>query len=312
MRKITCLSSFILKIVALLTMTFDHVGLMLGMLYPTNTSILQVAEVFRIIGRLALPLFVFMIVEGVIHTKDFKKYILRLGIMAGIIMFVFILAEYWIVNIKPFPVGETWVDPHELTSLLRAGNIFMDLTLVALSIYLLKQKEIWKKLLTLLPLMYSILSFVVKGLEVAGPMYIHWFPCFLTMQYDWFSIVLGLGFYASYYLADSYIKMLEPSSGIDKSIWEANGNYRLLVNIISLFVVLVVNFLYYCTKFYWPNGVYWDIKVELYSIISGALILLYNGKRGYNAKWFQYGSYLYYPLHLIIIAVIYISLSGGF
>lgn len=299
MRKITCISSFILKIVALLTMTFDHVGLMLGMLYPTNTSILQVAEVFRIIGRLALPLFVFMIVEGVIHTKDFKKYIFRLGIMMGLIMIVFIVLEY--SPLHQYGVG-----------LLRAGNIFMDLTLVALSIYLLKQKEIWKKLLTLLPLMYSILSFVVKGLEVAGPMYIHWFPCFLTMQYDWFSIVLGLGFYASYYLADSYIKMLEPSSGIDKSIWEANGNYRLLVNIISLFVVLVVNFLYYCTKFYWPNGVYWDIKVELYSIISGALILLYNGKRGYNAKWFQYGSYLYYPLHLIIIAVIYISLSGGF
>ena len=299
MRKITCLSSFILKIVALLTMTFDHVGLMLGMLYPTNTNILQVAEVFRIIGRLALPLFVFMIVEGVIHTKDFKKYMLRLGIMMGLIMIVFIVLEY--SSLHQYGAG-----------LLRAGNIFMDLTLVALSIYLLKQKEIWKKLLTLLPLMYSILSFVVKGLEVAGPMYIHWFPCFLTMQYDWFSIVLGLGFYASYYLADSYIKMLEPSSGIDKSIWEANGNYRLLVNIISLFVVLVVNFLYYCTKFYWPNGVYWDIKVELYSIISGALILLYNGKRGYNAKWFQYGSYLYYPLHLIIIAVIYISLSGGF
>ena len=299
MHKITCISSFILKIVALLTMTFDHVGLMLSMLYPSNMNILQVAEVFRIIGRLALPLFVFMIVEGVIHTKDFKKYILRLGIMMGIIMVVFIVLEY--SPLHQYGAG-----------LLRAGNIFMDLTLVALSIYLLRQKEIWKKLLTLLPLMYSILSFIVKGLEVAGPMYIHWFPCFLTMQYDWFSILLGLGFYASYYLADSYIKMLEPNSGIDKSIWEANGNYRLLVNIISVFVVLVVNFLYYCTKFYWPNGVYWDIKVELYSIISGALILLYNGKRGYNAKWFQYGSYLYYPLHLVIIAVIYISLSGGF
>ena len=67
MRKITCLSSFILKIVALVTMTFDHVGLMLEMLYPTKLDILEMAGVFRIIGRLALPLFVFMIVEGVIH-----------------------------------------------------------------------------------------------------------------------------------------------------------------------------------------------------------------------------------------------------
>ena len=298
MRKINCLSSFILKVIALVTMTFDHVGLMLEMLYPTKLDILQISEIFRIIGRLALPLFVFMIVEGVIHTKDFKKYILRLSIMMVIIMVFFAVLEY--SSLHQYASG-----------LLRAGNIFMDLTLVALSIYLLKQKEIWKKLLTLLPVMYSILSFVVKGLEVAGPMDIHWFPCFLTMQYDWFSIALGLGFYASYYLADSYIKMLEPNSGMDKSIWEANGNYRLLVNIISAFVVLLVNFLYYCTKFYWPDGVFWSLTIELYSIISGALILLYNGKRGYNAKWFQYGSYLYYPLHLVIIAVMYIVLSGG-
>ena len=298
MRKITCLSSFILKIVALVTMTFDHVGLMLEMLYPTKLNVLQVAEIFRIIGRLALPLFVFMIVEGVIHTKNFKKYILRLGVLMVAIMIFFAVLEY--SPLHKYGVG-----------LLRAGNIFMDLTLVALSIYLLRQKEIWKKLLTLLPVCYSILSFVVKGLEVAGPMDIHWFPCFLTMQYDWFSLALGLGFYASYYLADSYIKMLEPNSGMDKSIWEANGNYRLLVNIISMFIVVLVNFFYYCTKFYWPNGVFWSLKVELYSIISGALILLYSGKRGYNAKWFQYGSYLYYPLHLVIIAIVYITLSGG-
>ena len=298
MRKITCLSSFILKIVALVTMTFDHVGLMLEMLYPTKLNILEMAGVFRIIGRLALPLFVFMIVEGVIHTKDFKKYILRLGIMMGIIMVFFAVLEY--SSLHQYAHG-----------LLRAGNIFMDLTFAALSIYLLRQKEIWKKLLTLLPLAYSILSFVVKGLEVAGPMEIHWFPCFLTMQYDWFAILLGLGFYASYYFADSYIKAMEPSSGMDKSIWEANGNYRLLVNIISVFVLVLVNFLYYCTKYYWPNGIFWSLKVELYSIISGALILLYSGKRGYNAKWFQYGSYLYYPLHLVIIAVVYIIISGG-
>jgi len=46
-------------------------------------------------------------------------------------------------------------------------------------------------------------------------------------------------------------------------------------------------------------------------MISGALILLYNGRRGYNAKWFQYGSYLYYPLHIVALIVIFIISNGG-
>ena len=298
MRKITCLSSFILKVVALITMGLDHAGLMLSMAYPTNLDMLELARIFRIIGRLALPLFAFMVVEGVIHTKDIKKYLLRLGIMMGLIMVFFIVLEY--SSLHQYSYG-----------LLRAGNIFMDLFLLALSIYLLRQKDIWKKLLTLLPLAFSILSFVVKGIETARGIDIHWFPCFLTLQYDWFTILLGLGFYASYLLGDLYIKSMESTSGMDKSIWEANGNYRLLVNIISVFMLALINFLFYVTKFYWPKGVFWSVEVELYSIISGALILLYSGKRGYNAKWFQYGSHLYFPLHLIIIAVIFVIINGG-
>ena len=298
MHKITCLSSFILKVVALITMAFDHVGYLLEVMYSTDLDILQMAGIFRIIGRLAFPLFVFMIVEGVIHTKNFKMYMLRLGIMATAIMIFFIVIDY------------SWIHQYA-AGFLRAGNIFLDLMLIALSIYLLRQKEIWKKLLTLLPLMYSILSFVVKGLETANNIDIHWFPNFLSMQYDWFGIVMGLGFYASYLLGDLYIKATESTTNMDKSIWEANGNYRLLVNIISIVMLAVANLLYYCTKFYWPKGVFWSLKIELYSIISGALILLYNGKRGYNAKWFQYGSYLFYPLHMIIIFAVYIIINGG-
>ena len=298
MKKICVLSSFILKVVALITMTFDHVGLLLVNLHPYDESVLALSNIFRGIGRLALPLFVFMIVEGVLHTKNFKRYILRLGVMALIISIAFIVAEYSPIN-------------SYAGSLLRAGNIFIDLTLAALTVYLLKQKEIWKKLLTLLPLAFSILSFIVKGIETQTYIDIHWFPAFLTMQYDWFSIVLAIGFYFSYLLADTYIKATEPTTSMDKSIWEANGNYRLLANIISAFMLAVVSFLFFAMKFIWPEGVFWSVDFQLYAIISGAFILCYNGKRGYNAKWFQYGSYLYYPLHMIVIVLIFIIVSGG-
>lgn len=298
MKKATFLSSFILKVAALLTMTFDHVGLLLETMSPSNINTLQLAGVFRGIGRLALPLFVFMIVEGVIHTKNFKAYIFRLGIMAIAISIFFMVMEY--SSLREYAHG-----------LLRAGNIFIDLTLVALSIYLLKQDKIWMKFLTLLPLAYSILSFVVCGIEYSNYIDIKWFPSFLTMQYDWYSVVLGLGFYASYKLADLYISTTQNLTGMDKSIWEVNGRYRLLVNIIATFMLAVISFLYYLTKFIWPAGVFWDADVQLLAIISGALILLYNGKRGYNAKWFQYGSYLYYQLHIIVIIAVFIIVNGG-
>lgn len=60
-----------LKIVALVAMTCDHVG---KMLFP-RVMILQ------IIGRLAFPIFAYMIAEGCVYTKSKKKYILT---MAGI------------------------------------------------------------------------------------------------------------------------------------------------------------------------------------------------------------------------------------
>ncbi len=298
MRKLTCLSSFIIKIIALVTMAIDHVGLLLQTLYATNYNMLEIAGIFRIIGRLALPLFVFMIVEGVIHTKDIKKYLIRLGIMATLISVFFMVLEY--SSFRAYAHG-----------LLRAGNIFIDLTLVAISVYLLKQPTVWKKFLILLPISYSILCFVVKGVETSTLMDINWFPAFLTMQYDWFSLLLGIGFYLSYSLADTYIKVSEPTSHLDKEMWEQNGNYRLLANIISVFMLMLVSFMFYLTTVFWKSGVYWDANCQLYATISGAFILLYSGKRGYNAKWFQYGSYLYYPLHLVIIIIVFIIINGG-
>ena len=177
MRKVTFSSSFILKVVALITMAIDHVGMVLPMMYPYNDFIYELSNVFRCIGRLALPLFVFMIVEGVIHTKNFKGYLIRLGAMAGLISIAFIVMQY--TPVRQYTYG-----------LLRAGNIFIDLILVAIAIYCLNHPKWYIKLLTLLPLAFSILSFVVKGIETEQMININWFPCFLTMQYDFYPLLL--------------------------------------------------------------------------------------------------------------------------
>ena len=115
----------------------------------------------------------------------------------------------------------------------------------------------------------------------------------------------------SYKFADFYIKLAKEENNVDESIWMTNGNYQMLVKILQVFSLIVISILFYAFKYIWPKGVFWDAKTQLYAIISGAFILLYNGKRGYNAKWFQYGSYLYYPLHLMVLVIIYIISNGG-
>lgn len=75
-----------LKLIALLTMTIDHIGLFL---VPGN-SILY--EICRIIGRLAMPIFAWMIAEGCRYTKNRLRYLLTMlgfGVFSQIIEFVF-------------------------------------------------------------------------------------------------------------------------------------------------------------------------------------------------------------------------------
>ena len=281
-------------------MVCDHIGLALVAFFPYDMNVIQASNILRGFGRLALPLFIFMIVEGVIHTKSVKKYFLRLGIMAGLITTILIIVTY--VNFG---------DDFNLVPLQGVGNIFIDLLLTAITVYLLKQENKYLKFLILLPLGISFASFFVKAYEYATGAAVHWYPNWLYLQFDWMSVVLGIGFYYSYKIADFYIENTTAKNGVDKSIWEANGKYRLLVNIISLSVILFVNIIFYLFKYIWAEGTFWDANIQLFAIFSGAFILLYNGKRGYNAKWFQYGSYLFYPVHIIIIIVICALVSGG-
>ena len=276
-------------------MTLDHVGLYLRMQYWNNESLMQVSEVFRCFGRLALPLFAFMIVEGVLHTKNIKKYLLRLGIMASLVSLVFIVLEY-----------SNWFTGFD--ELLRAGNIFIDLILLAVVIYCLNHPKWYIKLITLLPLALSVLSFVVKGIETAQMIDIHWFPCFLTMQYDFLPLLLGIGFYLAYVVMDLYIKYIVKT---DKAVFEENGSYRFMVNLLMVFFATIIHLFYYSFRYIWPEGIFWDYTQQLFAILSSAFILFYSGKRGYNAKWFQIGSYIYYPLHIGIIAIIFIIVNGG-
>lgn len=68
------MSSFALHIWAMLLMLCDHLQL----------TLLPDLPILRCVGRLAFPLFAFMAVEGYLHTRSLKKYLLRLLMLAVI------------------------------------------------------------------------------------------------------------------------------------------------------------------------------------------------------------------------------------
>lgn len=66
------------KLVAAITMLIDHIG---AALLETSANLeqwKQIDLVLRGIGRIAFPLYCFLLVEGFLHTRDVKKYWLRL------------------------------------------------------------------------------------------------------------------------------------------------------------------------------------------------------------------------------------------
>jgi len=125
---------FHLKIIALVTMIIDHVG---AALFPQYF-------VLRVIGRVAFPIFVYLVAEGFRHTKSPGLFLLRLGIFAVISEPFF----DWTLRWAEIPFG---VDFFNNT------NIFYTLFLGGLAITLYKylDEKIW--LLTPLPVVAAAL-----------------------------------------------------------------------------------------------------------------------------------------------------------
>jgi len=85
------MSSFVLKLIATTSMLIDHSGYLIfnGFSY------------MNYIGRLAFPIFAFLITEGYIHTSNLKKYFSRLLIFALIsqIPYMLLFPNHFTFNI---------------------------------------------------------------------------------------------------------------------------------------------------------------------------------------------------------------------
>lgn len=125
--KLRFLSGSALKLIAVITMLIDHIGYCLYFL-PFMTTPLFTAMgktitlyfILRKIGRLAFPIYCFLIGEGLVHTRNQVKYLLRLLIFA-------------VISEIPYNL----MTSGKLLSTANQ-NVFFSLFLGALAIYFLK------------------------------------------------------------------------------------------------------------------------------------------------------------------------------
>lgn len=110
---------FMLKYIALATMTLDHIA---AVLLPYWSPLYTI---FRGIGRIAFPVYCFLLVEGFLHTSNRKAYFTRLLLFALISELPFDMALFH------FPRVTAW------SVLSGHQNVFFTLAFSFLAMYIL-------------------------------------------------------------------------------------------------------------------------------------------------------------------------------
>lgn len=156
--------SFTLKMIAIITMVIDHIGYIF--LDPQTSQY----TIFRGIGRIAFPIFCFLIVEGFHHTRSHVNYLIRLCIFALISEIPFDLAFR----------GTLFDWSHQ--------NVFLTLALGLASIFCLE--EINNRRIFVVPLVLILgTSYVIHcDYGIGGVLLIIMF--YLTQNSTWMRIVL--------------------------------------------------------------------------------------------------------------------------
>lgn len=150
-------SSANLKIIALVCMTLDHIGHVFYIPMLTASPVFGLLyTLLRFVGRIAFPLYAFMIAEGCRHTKNIKKYFGLLAIFA-------------VVSEIPFNIAgnATWLDSE-------AQNVYFTLFLGLAACYVVRiLKENGKHILWSVP---------VAALLCAS-------AYFLSTDYSWYGVL---------------------------------------------------------------------------------------------------------------------------
>lgn len=257
------LSSFSLRIIGLLTVLIDHIALLL---VPQTTLLYTM---MRIIGRLAFPLFAFFIVEGVFHSKQQNKYLLRL--------------LYLYIAIQVFIIGLYFYDASMVLY-----NIFATLgASAALLIYL--EKKDWRKVYYLIPITLLLVINIVTDHTS--------FQAFALFKGDYG--LYGIALILTMYFAHKLIaKLIIKYPNID----EESSRDQTLYNSSASLALVFITFLWYVFSAYSITKI--DANFQSFSLLLIPFLMVYNGTLGYTSRGWRTFYYLFFPIHIILLALI--------
>lgn len=277
------LSGFVLKVIAMVLMTIDHIGVFMQMERMGDPVFVTV---LRIIGRLALPIFLFLFIEGVRHTHSPYRYLGRIGILYVLLSTFSAIAIYGFKEAIP-------------------GNIFTDLFYILAFFVFLRDKG-WRKLLCLIPLTFILGGYICDVVEKFTDTTILWYPYILRPSYGLVSFLMALGFY----LAPKFIALLtkQKDGGESFTAFLETSQGRKAVNIASGAFLFVIVLLLWGISYATPGrelGGFLDMSFETYSLLAIPFLYFYSGKRGYDSKAWRIFSYAYFPAHLVVLFLIF-------
>jgi len=256
-----------LKIIAVIAMTMDHFAQKAFEIGSVSWT------VFRMIGRIALPVMVYFLVEGFIHTHNLKKYILRLFLFSIVGLFSFSFFEtgsFLPVQFVPgtvtdYPYTTVYFSSLDVTMCLSMFSIITTLLLSLLTLSLWEKTK-WK---TPVKVLLTVLAIVLS------------FNC------DWLyvPILMALCFY---YLRNNKC---------------AKWIVYLAISALCIFNVGITSDVFKLER-------YIDIRFVLYRIgmILPLLLieLFYNGEPGRKTTFGKWFFYVFYPAHQIILGWIFL------
>lgn len=239
MGKVKILNAFQLKLLMAFLMLLDHLRYIHGLMAP------ETAAVLTLISRCVAPMFAYLAVEGIRHTRNLKKYCQRLAVWAAVVYIgnTILNRLFRIISAGSLPDAERAL-------LYRNSNAIFTLALGTIGIALIlwgkRQKTSAGK-----GICYVLSVMVFFGGFLYG---------------EWGSVVLPF-MYIEYFLRDKRVLRL--------------SGYVLT----EITAVLI------------PWG-------EPFWFFVFPFMFLYNGKRGPKTKFSKNFFYLFYPVHLWVIAIL--------
>lgn len=289
------MSVFTLKLIAVISMIIDHVG---AIAYGKHLIRTAAYIDYRAVGRIAFPVFCFLLVNGFEKSSDRGRYIGRLLLFAVISQLPYSLAEHsysYYPNFDGALLNVAFVRPMPTCLLLTAAVCVVWLVLVRRDASVL-----WVALAMLvgnLEISYASLSIVSTCLNVyyslaLGLMSICVLNAFITRDPDKFravTLAFTLAVVLWFYLP------------------RADYGWLGLLLIVMLYlsrsrrIFQALSTVLWCAIRYRTPPQLW----MYFGFAAAVLMLFYNGEQG---RKFKFGFYAVYPLHLLVLSVIFIFL----